>query len=321
MLGDWAANRLPPTGQLALRPILGIAFKISSIVSFVVMMIFIKLLSTHVPIGQIVFFRALIGLSAIVLTYAMLGRLHGTFALRSPRKHLAWALTAGFSMSCWFVSITLIPLPEATAIGFVMPLITVALAWLMLGEQVRVFRWAAIMVGMVGVGIIIWPRLGGGAELTSTAAIGSLLALLAATGWALAQIFMRRLTKTETSGSAVMSFSVVTMLLALATVPLGWVIPSAQQWALIVGCGLAGGLGQFCVAESLRHGEASTVAPFEYLTFPIASIAAAVFFGEFPDANVWIGLPFVVAAGLFVIYREHQLARRAASDSTQHLNR
>jgi drug/metabolite transporter (DMT)-like permease len=316
MLGDWAAVSPSHQGLVTLRPLLGIAFKVSSIVSFVVMMIFIKTLSPEVPIGQIIFFRALIGLAAIALVYALAGRLQGTFTLRSPRRHLAWSLTAGFSMSCWFVSITLIPLPEATAIGFVMPLITVALAWLMLGEQVRIFRWAAVLIGMIGVGIIIWPRLGGSGSSESSAALGAVLALLAASCWALAQIFMRRLTRTETSGSAVMSFSLVTMLLALLTLPLGWTTPSATQWALIAGCGLAGGFGQFCVAESLRHGEASTVAPFEYLTFPVASLAAAIIFSEYPDTNVWIGLPFVVAAGLFVIYREHQLAARAKAASS-----
>lgn len=282
------------------------------------MMVFIKSLSDDVPIGEIIFFRSCIGLLAIFAVYAIAGRLNNTFRIRSPRKHLAWSLTASFSMCCWFVAITLIPLPEATAIGFVMPLVTVALAWLILGEQVRIFRWAAIVVGLIGVSIIIWPRLGAmdSAAMGSNAAIGALLSLTAASFWALAQIFMRILTQTETSGSAVMSFSLMTILLALFSLPFGWVSPDPQQWLLLAGCGISGGFGQFCVAESLRHGEASAIAPFEYLTFPIASIAAALLFSEYPDANVWLGLPFVVVAGLVVIYREHQLSKRAASEKS-----
>jgi len=104
-----------------------------------------------------------------------------------------------------------------------------------------------------------------------------------------------------------MSFSVATMVLGLVSMLWGWVVPSATEWIAIAACGLAGGFGQLCIAQSLRYGEASTMAPFEYLTFPVASVVGILFFSEYPDSNVWSGLPLVVAAGLFVIYRERQL--------------
>lgn len=271
------------------------------------MMAMVKILDERVPLGQTIFFRALIGLSAVFLVYYLRGEFRQTFTIVSVRRHTGWALSCACAMMLWFTALTLIPLPEATAIGFVVPLITVALAWLVLGERVRVFRWMAVLVGLLGVAIIIWPRIGVGADYGSSAALGAMVALCSASLWALAQIFLRRLTTTESSGSAVLSFSVATMVLGLASLFWGWVNPAAVEWLAIAVCGLAGGFGQLCIAQSLRYGEASTMAPFEYLTFPVASVVGIVVFNEYPDHSVWLGLPLVVAAGLFVIYRERQL--------------
>ena len=271
------------------------------------MMAMVKILDERVPLGQTIFFRALIGLSAVFLVYYLRGEFRQTFTIVSVRRHTGWALSCACAMMLWFTALTLIPLPEATAIGFVVPLITVALAWLVLGERVRVFRWMAVLVGLLGVAIIIWPRIGVGADYGSSAALGAMVALCSASLWALAQMFLRRLTTTESSGSAVLSFSVATMVLGLASLFWGWVNPAAVEWLAIAVCGLAGGFGQLCIAQSLRYGEASTMAPFEYLTFPVASVVGIVVFNEYPDHSVWLGLPLVVAAGLFVIYRERQL--------------
>jgi drug/metabolite transporter (DMT)-like permease len=294
-----------------LRPLLGIGYKVASIFLFVIMMAMVKILDERVPLGQTIFFRALIGLCAVFFVYRLRGEFRQTFTIVSVRKHINWALCCACAMMLWFTALTLIPLPEATAIGFVVPLITVALAWLVLGERVRIFRWMAVLVGLLGVGIIIWPRLGAGADYGSSAALGAMVALCSATLWALAQIFLRRLTETESSGSAVLSFSVATMVLGLVSIMWGWVTPGLIEWVAIAVCGLAGGFGQLCIAQSLRYGEASTMAPFEYLTFPVASIVGIFFFSEYPDSNVWYGLPLVVVAGLFVMYRERQLSRRA----------
>ena len=275
------------------------------------MMAMVKFLDDRVPLGQTIFFRALIGLAAVFAEYRLRGEFRQTFVIVSAHRHIGWALSCACAMILWFTALTLIPLPEATAIGFVVPLITVVLAWLVLGERVRVFRWLAVLVGLLGVGVIIWPRLGAGADYGSSAAIGAMVALCSASLWALAQIFLRKLSETETSGSAVMSFSVATMVLGLSTVLWGWANPSVFEWLAIAVCGLAGGFGQLCIAQSLRYGEASTMAPFEYLTFPVASLVGIVAFNEIPDNNVWLGLPLVVAAGLFVMYRERQLNAQA----------
>lgn len=309
-----------PTSETNLRPIAGISLKVASIALFVLMMVAIKLLHDSIPIGQIVFTRAILGVATVYLFYSLRDRSGGGAAhlkINSYRAHLPWAISAACAMKMWFIAITLIPLPEATAIGFVMPLLVVAFAWALLGESVKIIRSIAIASGLIGVIIIVWPRLGVGADYGSAAAIGAALSLSAAVCWAFAQVCLRTLTKTETSGSAVISFSVATMLMALFTLPLGWSVPwlswslpDSTDWGWLIVCGMAGGFGQLSTAEALRFATPATLAPFEYLSFPIASIAAMVLFGEHPDANIWWGLPFVVAGGLLVIVREYQLSQR-----------
>jgi len=302
-----------------LRPLFGIGLKVTSISLFVTMMVAIKLVHDYVPIGQIIFTRAIIGVATVYLFYQLNNRsgVKDRLKIISYRAHVPWALSAASAMTMWFIAITLIPLPEATAIGFVMPLLVVAFAWALLGETIRIVRSLAIASGLIGVIIIVWPRLGLGADYSSLASIGAALSLGAAICWAYAQVRLRTLSKTETSGSAVISFSIATMLLALFTLPLGWSIPAlawslpdSAGWGWLILCGVAGGLGQLSTAEALRYATPGTLAPFEYLSFPIATIAAIMLFGEQPDANIWWGLPFVVAGGLLVIFREYQLSQR-----------
>lgn len=284
------------------------------------MMVTIKLVHDQVPIGQIIFTRAIIGVATVYVFYLLHDRNNKSqsrFAIKSYKSHLPWALSAASAMTMWFIAITLIPLPEATAIGFAMPLLVVAFAWALLGERIKVVRSIAIASGLIGVTIIVWPRLGLGADYGSAAAIGAALSLTSAVSWAFAQVCLRKLAKTESSGSAVISFSVATMCMAIFTVPLGWAVPAlgwsipdSTGWFWLALCGVAGGLGQLSTAEALRFATPATLAPFEYLSFPIASVAAILFFGEHPDANIWWGLPFVVAGGLLVIFREYQLSQR-----------
>ena len=277
------------------------------------MMVAIKLVHDPIPIGEIVFVRSLVGLATVTLFYWFRNRAtnsNSPLAIKSIRTHLPWALSAACAMASWFVAITLIPLPEATAIGFVMPLLVVAFAWLILGEQIRLVRTVAVASGLVGVTIIVWPRLGIGADYSSTASIGAALSLFAAVLWAYAQICLRRLSKTESSGSSVISFSIATLLLAVLTIPFGWSMPQGSEWIWLLVCGVAGGFGQLATAEALRFATPATLAPFEYLSFPVASFAAILFFAEHPASNIWWGLPFVVAGGLLVVFREYQLGKR-----------
>jgi drug/metabolite transporter (DMT)-like permease len=212
-----------------------------------------------------------------------------------------------------FAALALLPLADATAIGFATPLISVALAALMLGEVVRIFRWSAVCVGLVGVLVMLSPHLGRGAT-EAASGLGALLALAGAFVVALAMTQVRHLASTETTGSLVFYFSVVCSLGGLATLPWGWIVPSPGDLAALIATGILGGVGQMLITESYRHAPAAVLAPFAY-TAMIWSVAIGYFwFGEVPEPVVLAGAGIVIAAGLVVIFRERRLGIERAAE-------
>lgn len=137
-----------------------------------------------------------------------------------------------------------------------------------------------------------------------------MLGLIAALFSAISIIQIRHLAKTENPGAIVFYFSLVTTIIGLSTLGFGWKVPSAWQLLLLVGAGLSGGMAQLLVTLSLRHAQASLLAPFEYTTMIWALLVGYFFMGQLPALTTVLGALMVVAAGLFTIWRERQLRMR-----------
>jgi drug/metabolite transporter (DMT)-like permease len=126
------------------------------------------------------------------------------------------------------------------------------------------------------------------------------------------------LSGTEKTGAIVFYFSLITALSGLATVGFGWNMPNAAQFGLLVLAGFLGGIGQILHTASIRFAPVSVVAPFEYVTLIWAALFGYIVFGDIPAKAVLIGAAIVIAAGLFIVYRERQLgiAERRSQDAT-----
>jgi drug/metabolite transporter (DMT)-like permease len=121
----------------------------------------------------------------------------------------------------------------------------------------------------------------------------------------------------ERTSTIVLYFSVTCTLASLFTIPFGWQMPSPGIAALLVLSGLSGGLGQILVTESYRHAETSTVAPFEYTSMLFGILIGYVIFNEVPTPAVLTGGAIVIAAGLLLIWREHQLGLKQRGVATK----
>jgi drug/metabolite transporter (DMT)-like permease len=237
-----------------MRPLRGITYKLASVLIFIVMSSMIKATAEHVPAGQAVFFRSFFAIPVIVIWLLLRRELSTGLRAASPMGHVWRGFAGTCAMGLGFAGLGYLPLPEVTAIGYAAPLLTVIFAAMFLNEDVRIFRLSCVALGMVGVLIVLSPRLtvlDGGAGHAE--AFGAMLVLGGAVFAALAQVFVRKLVQTEKTPAIVFYFSLTATILSLVTIPFGWVWPEPFELALLIGAGLLGGLGQILLTSSYRE--------------------------------------------------------------------
>jgi len=300
----------------ALNPLRGIMFKVTSVVVFVGMQTCIKSAGPDIPAGQITFYRSAFAVVPIILYLAYQRELGGAFYTASPFGHLKRGFLGIVSMIFGFYGLVHLPMPDAIAIGYSSPLLAVVFAAIFLKETVRIYRWTAVFVGMLGVVIISWPKLtmfeDGG--MGSEQAMGAAAVIISAILGAFAMMQTRQLVRTEKTATIVLYFSITGALFSLFSLPFGWVELPMSEKLFLIGAGLCGGVGQILLTESYRNADVSTVAPFEYTSILLGIGIAYTLFGDVPTLPMLVGTMITVSAGIFIIYREHQLGleRKAA---------
>jgi drug/metabolite transporter (DMT)-like permease len=290
-----------------MQPLRGILFKIGSVFFFMAMAALIKATADEVPPGQAVFFRSFFAMPVILVWLALRGELADGLRVKDPMGHV-WRGTLGItSMGLGFAGLGLLPLPEVTALGYAAPLLTVVFAAMFLGELVRAFRLTAVALGLVGVVIVLSPRLtlDQGADPMHT--LGAIVTLGGTVFTALAQVQVRRLVMVDGTAAIVFWFSASGAVLSLLTLPWGWVWPAWPAFAMLVCAGLLGGVGQILLTTAYRHADASVVAPFEYTSMLLALGVGYLLFSEVPTLTMLVGAAIIIAAGVLIIWRERQL--------------
>ena len=272
----------------------------------------IKATTEDVPTGQAVFFRSFFALPIILGWLAIRHELRDGWKTKNPLGHFWRGLVGTSAMGLGFTGLGLLPLPEVTAIGYAAPLLVVVFAAMFLNEQVGVFRLSAVALGMVGVLIVLSPRLSVGADIGARDTLGAVVVLMSAVFAALAQVFVRRLVATEDTAAIVFWFSITSCVLSLLTIPWGWVWPTWDIALMLICAGLLGGIGQIFLTSSYRYADASLVAPFDYISMILALTIGYFLFDEVPTGTMLIGACVVITAGVGIILRERHLGLERA---------
>jgi drug/metabolite transporter (DMT)-like permease len=309
----------------------GISLKLISTLAFTFMSACVKLIGSahpgdplYYPVGQTVFCRSLFALIPVFIWLGWKGDLQTAFRTSSIRNHARRGFFGSIGMFSGFTGLLLLPLADATAISFAAPLFTVVLAAVILKERVRVYRWSAVIIGFIGVLIMLTPYFGAAVPLGDMRVTGASFSMLGAVCAGFATIETRKLTQSESTGAIVSFFMILTTLIGLSTILLGWIYPllmwqwpSARDALLLVMMGVMGGIGQITLTQSFRHADASLIAPFDYVSMVWAIGVGWFLFSELPENIVIAGACVVMAAGIFVIWRERQLGldRRRQKES------
>jgi len=271
--------------------------------SFTILDATAKHLTESLPVMEIAWGRYLFHLAVLPL---FLGGQTLRSAFRSARPGLQ-ILRSAFLLGStvfFFVAVKHIPLADATAIGFVSPLLVTALSVPLLGEQVGIRRWAAVIIGFASVLLIIRPGFG----MVHWAMI---MPLLTAVCFSLYQITTRILSRSDSAATTYFFSAVVGLAVTTVCLPSLWVTPSVWEWVSLIFIGSAGGFSHYLMIRAFTIAPASLLAPFAYAQLIWSTTIGFLWFGDFPDLWTIGGGVIICLSGLYVLYRERRLRGQA----------
>lgn len=291
---------------------MGVTLKIGAALCATLMLACVKGLKGAIPTGEVIFFRSFIALFPLLIWLKLQGSIVDQIKTKNIFGHLIRGFSGTGGMYFNYIALIYISLADATAISYAAPLFTVILAALLLKENVHFSRWLAVIVGFSGILVMLSAHLSDSGSLFAgkgfdlSAGMGVILALLAALCTAVSSVQIRFLNGIEKPGAIVFYFSLMTMLIGLATIIFGWALPSPLQLLLLIGCGFFGGMAQILITLSLRYADASLLAPFDYTSLVWSMLIGYLFLDSLPTASTLTGASIVALAGIFTVWSEQR---------------
>ncbi|MFX4223366.1 MAG: DMT family transporter [Thalassobaculum sp.] len=261
-----------------------------------------KHLGQELPVAMVAWGRYAFHLGFMLMLFPG-RRLLPLLRVRNVKLTLVRGVLLLFATMSFFTAIRYIPLADAVAISFVAPLFVVALSIPLLGERVGPRRWAAVLIGLVGVLVIVRPGFG---DVHWAYGLMLFMALI----FAAFVIVTRMLTRTEETMSILFYAALMGTIGTSALLPFFWQTPTLVQVGWMAAMGAIGGVSQLLMINAYKVATASTLAPFQYIQIIFAAFWGYLIFGDLPDNWVIAGGTIVIASGLYVMHREATLAKR-----------
>lgn len=275
---------------------LGIIFMILSVISFSVMDIVVKLMSSHYPTGQLIFFRGFFGLIPILFIIPK-ERFGNLLKTEKIKLHLVRAFGGAFAMTFLYLGLKFLPIADAITISFAAPIFATIFSIIFLNEKVRLIRWLAIFFGLTGVIIVLKP----GTELFT---YYSFYPILFCIGFATISIAIKKLSKTEPDYLIALYFTLVLILFGLISISMGWKKIDISDIHYLIIIGLSGSIGNIFLTKSIREADISLVTPIKYLSLIFAIIAGWLIFNEIPSALTISGAMLIILSTFVIFKRE-----------------
>jgi len=290
------------------KPLVGVALASAGYACFALQDAIVKWLVADYGVPEILFVRSLV----IVLIAGVLARYRrhpsilksphrGTVLLRATLMLVAWLL--------FYNSARYLGLAELTTLYFSAPIIVMFLSILILKEKISTGRWIACIAGFIGVCVAANPT-------HSPNLLPAAMCLIAGFCWALSTIFIRLVSRTESTLTQMFATSLLFAIACGLWLPWAWKTPDAIGVALMIGLGLVATLGQFLLYEGFRHAPASALAPVEYTGLIWAFLYGYALWAEIPTMNVFVGAVLIVVSSLVLILWERRAAPLDGNQAT-----
>ena len=290
-------------------PLQGALYMIAAAFMFSIMNVAIRVAAETLDPLQIAFFRNVFAL-AFMLPWLYRAGLPGIHTKRLGTH--AWRAGLGFlAMVLWFYAVALLPLAEAVALNFTVPLFATIGAALFLKEVVRARRWSATLVGFLGVLIVLRP---GFAEVTLVTA----LPVIAALFMAASSLLVKSLARHESPAAIVLYMNLFLTPLSLVPALFVWRWPDLTALSMVVLVGGLAAVAHICLTRAYAKADASAVLPFDYARLPFVAALAFIFFGQGVDIWTWVGAAVIAGSAIYIAHRETRMAAQGGSLPTTH---
>jgi len=267
---------------------------------FTVMNVFAKLLSAHHSVVEIAFYRNLIACMPFLILVFGFGRRDILIIRSQPKLIGIRAVIGSLSLMTTFAAFSLMPMADTTALLFTSTLFVPILGVFFLQERVGPYRWAAVIIGFIGVVIMIKPT-------GDVYALGIAVAMIAALMHAILQIILRYLGRYEKPETIAFYFVVVGALITALPMPFVAVRPSMTEIPLLFGVGLSGAAAQWLLSVAFRNAPAATVTVFNYSGIVWATLFGWLIWNDWPLPMVLAGAAVVIASNALIIWRESRV--------------
>ncbi len=277
----------------------GSVFMLSALLVYAVMVAAIKHVGQAIPLVQVLLIRQVI-MTLILLVFAA-GSLRQALHTDRLGLQITRSVLTLAAMLAGFTAVVKIPLAQATAIGFSQVLFVTIAAVIVLKEKVDGRRWAATIIGFVGVLIMLRPSSDG-------LDIYALLAVFGAVCGAGITVSVRKLAASERTDTILLYQGIVLIILLAIPAWAWWQTPTANQWFWLAVLSLFGTAGQWLITRAYQVGEAAALAPLDFSRLLLASFTGFVFFAEIPALTTWVGAAIVIGATLYTIRKNARVA-------------
>ena len=270
--------------------------------------VFVRFLSSDMHAVEIIFHRSLIATAVLLAWFVWtdISRLR----TRVFKSHIGRAALNFGGMALWFQAIVAMPLAEATALHFTLPLYTVIFAAMFLGERVGWRRWSATAIGFLGALIVLRP---GAVPISAPA----MMVLGSAAFYGGAVVMIKLLTRTDAALPIAFYSNLLMGAIALVPTIFLWEGPALSDIPLLLALAAIGTAAPYCFTRALVNLDASVVAPLDFLRLPFTALAAWLIFAEVPDRWTWIGAAVIFGSTTYVARREARLKEEQGTGNRQ----
>lgn len=283
-------------------PVQGALLVVIATFGFSAMNLLVRIASEELPLFQVTFFRNFFAF-AFMLPWLFRVGVPGIKTTRL-KLHFIRSVIGITAMLVWFASVSWLPMAQAVALNFTVPLFATIGAAIILKEDVKLRRWGATTMGFIGVLVILRPGIGEFSVLM-------LLPILAALLMAGSIMAVKSLTKTETTSATVFYTTIFMTIISFVPAVMVWEWPSLNVWYAVIGLGMIGAISNLLVTKALAIADASAIMPFDYARLPFMALMAFLAFGEVPDFWTWIGGFIIAGSAIYIAHREARIRKRA----------